>query len=74
MSKLLNVGELAPSSGLYRVTHYQHRMPHIVSVLKDTSLPRCNKCGEHVTFEYLDGKASDGNLNGDADFREAEEE
>src|SRR4051794_21050117 len=35
----LPAGSKAPHSGIYRVYHYQHRMPHSVIILKDDELP-----------------------------------
>ncbi len=70
MPQILKAGEPAPADGLYRVSHYQHRLPHLVSVIGGTLLPLCNKCGGHVRFELIgpDGRA-DG-LSSDFDFRE----
>ena len=52
----LQAGTKAPRSGIYRVYHYQHRMPHSVIVLKDDLLPPCRYCGERVEFvELMDG-------------------
>ena len=44
-------GDVAPHSGIYRVHHYAHRMPHSVIVLDGTVLPKCKRCGENVRFE-----------------------
>lgn len=74
MSKILKAGERAPSDGIYRVTHYQHRMPHTVSVRKNTVLPRCQKCGEHVTYEYAGGRSQNRDLEMDADLRSKDRE
>jgi hypothetical protein len=61
----LAAGTKAPNSGVYRVYHYQHRMPHSVIVLKDDLLPMCHYCGDHVEFVEL----MDGDLAGsDYDF------
>jgi len=43
-------GAVAPRSGVYRVHHYAHRMPHFVIVTAGTVLPKCKRCGEKVRF------------------------
>lgn len=49
--KLYHVGEQVPQTGLYRVFHYQHRLPHDVVMLKGELCPACHKCGERVLFK-----------------------
>jgi hypothetical protein len=39
-----------PATGLYRVFHYQHRMPHDAMMKRGELFPACNKCGERVLF------------------------
>ncbi len=68
MSKVLKVGDKAPSDGLYRVIHYQHRLPHTVSIRKDVHLPACRKCGDHVTFELVGTEGNGNELRSDSDF------
>ena len=60
-------GETAPTSGVYLVRHYQHRLPHEVTILKDEPFPRCRRCGAQVTFELLREAVS---LDDDIDLRE----
>jgi hypothetical protein len=43
-------GAVAPRSGVYRVHHYAHRMPHLVIITAGTLLPECKRCGRKVTF------------------------
>lgn len=43
-------GAIAPRSGVYKVHHYAHRMPHLVIVIAGTVLPRCKRCGDKVRF------------------------
>jgi hypothetical protein len=43
-------GAIAPRSGVYRVHHYAHRIPHLVTVTAGTALPRCKRCGDKVRF------------------------
>jgi hypothetical protein len=46
-------GQERPESGIYRVHHLQHRLPHEVTLLSGKRFPRCSKCGEAVSFELL---------------------
>jgi hypothetical protein len=62
-------GSAAPASGVYLVRHYQHRLPHEVTVLQGDLLPRCNKCGQQVVFELLREAVR---LADDVDLREPE--
>ncbi len=43
-------GAIAPRSGVYRVHHYAHRMPHLVTISAGTVLPECKRCGGKVRF------------------------
>lgn len=43
--------EKVPQTGLYRVLHYQHRLPHSVVMRQGQHFPACNKCGERVSFK-----------------------
>jgi hypothetical protein len=40
-------------SGIYKVIHSKHRLPHEVTLLKGESFPRCSKCGSAVEFKLL---------------------
>ncbi len=44
---------MARRSGLYRVYHYKHRLPHEVFVPEGTVFPVCKKCGDMVQFAPL---------------------
>ena|SRR5438105_12375310 len=46
-------GEVVPKSGIYKVTHTQHRLPHEVTVLSGQIFPPCAKCGNAVIFKLL---------------------
>jgi hypothetical protein len=39
-----------PQTGLYRVFHYQHRLPHDAVIRKGEIFPACDKCGKRVMF------------------------
>ena len=62
-------GSAAPTSGVYLVRHYQHRLPHEVTILKSEVFPRCNKCGDQVIFEIAHDATE---IADDADLREPE--
>lgn len=40
-------------TGIYRVHHDNHRLPHEVTLLRGESFPRCSQCGSAVEFELL---------------------
>jgi YjzC-like protein len=46
-------GETAPESGIYRVVHHAHRLPHDVTIEKGMTFPECGRCGDHARFVYL---------------------
>jgi hypothetical protein len=46
-------GEQIAESGIYRVIHKAHRLPHEVTLLRDQLFPRCAKCRDEVKFELV---------------------
>jgi hypothetical protein len=44
-----------PESGIYRVIHAAHRLPHSVTLFMGDIFPRCAKCADLVMFELLHG-------------------
>lgn len=58
-------GAIAPHSGVYRVHHYAHRMPHLVFVSAGTVMPECRRCGDKVTFSPILAAEP---INRDVDF------
>lgn len=46
-------GRKTEKSGVYRVYHYAHRLPHEVFIDGGTVLPPCRVCGELVQFAPL---------------------
>lgn len=46
-------GENIPQSGIYRVVHQKHRLPHEVTLLKDQQFPRCAQCQGAVIFKLV---------------------
>jgi hypothetical protein len=53
MAEQYKTGETVPHSGIYQVTHSEHRLPHEVTLLRANSFPPCSKCGNNVTFQLL---------------------
>jgi hypothetical protein len=45
-----SAGQWAPQTGIYRVIHYQHRLPHKVVMREGQRFPACNTCGKRVSF------------------------
>jgi hypothetical protein len=48
-------GEKIAQSGIYRVIHLNHRLPHEVTLLKDEEFPRCAQCQDAVQFQLVRG-------------------
>jgi YjzC-like protein len=48
-----NTGQTVPQSGIYRVTHAGHRLPHEVTLIAGEIFPRCSKCKDAVQFEAV---------------------
>lgn len=46
-------GTVIPASGIYRITHAAHRLPHEVTLLQGETFPKCQKCSDAVTFTLL---------------------
>lgn len=46
-------GEVVPCSGVYRVSHEEHRAEHDGILLKGQLFPACTVCGERVEFHLL---------------------
>jgi hypothetical protein len=51
--KKLKVGDEVPESGIYRVSHREHRVPHEVTLLKGERFPPCDKCDGAVLFKIV---------------------
>ena len=51
--KEFRTGETVPKSGIYRVTHKRHRLPHEVTLLGGQLFPRCSKCKDAVEFHVV---------------------
>jgi len=64
--KTYRSGQQVPQTGLFRVVHYQHRLPHNAVMRKDDRFPLCNKCGHRVAFSLSETVHA---LNADEDFK-----
>ncbi len=53
LNKTFGPADIAVESGVYRVAHTQHRLPHEVVVLRGDRFPRCAKCNGAVSFELF---------------------
>jgi hypothetical protein len=53
IKKQFRCGEKILESGIYRVVHNNHRLPHEVTLLRDQLFPRCTKCEDSVFFELV---------------------
>ena len=59
-------GSVIPESGIYRVIHARHRLPHEVTLVKGQQFPRCSKCESEVVFELVHPAPS---IQADRSFR-----
>jgi hypothetical protein len=50
---VFKTGATVPESGIYRVFHSAHRLPHEVTLFRGNFFPRCSKCQDEVVFELL---------------------
>jgi hypothetical protein len=46
-------GEQVRQTGLYRVSHRQHRPAHAAILWQGETFPHCRICGEAVSFQFL---------------------
>ena len=61
---IFRTGQTVPESGIYRVRHGDHRLPHEVTLLRDQVFPRCSKCADLVEFEPVALAATLGDRRG----------
>jgi hypothetical protein len=59
-------GSVIPESGIYRVIHARHRLPHEVTLVEGQQFPRCSKCQSDVVFELIHPAPS---IQADQSFR-----
>ncbi len=67
MTHKFSPGDEVPRAGIYRVVHYAHRVPHLVSIQAEGVFPPCRRCGDKVRFEPL-AEAEGAPLTSDVDF------
>ena len=67
--RLFNTGEPIEESGIYRVHHMAHRLPHEVSLFNGQAFPRCQNCKDAVTFELLHAAPAESDVLGADAFR-----
>jgi len=53
MVNLYKSADTIPESGIYRVVHAQHRLPHEVTLIGGQTFPPCAQCHEDVRFELV---------------------
>lgn len=51
MNEKYKPGERVPNSGVYRVTHDEHRLMHEATLLAGDRFPICKQCKRQVRFE-----------------------
>ncbi len=51
--EVYQTGQKVPESGIYKVMHAEHRLPHEVTLLKGAEFPRCSKCKGSVRFSTV---------------------
>jgi hypothetical protein len=52
-SRLFRTGEKIDASGMYRVYHAKHRVPHEVTLIRGEIYPCCERCDAAVRFKLL---------------------
>lgn len=50
---MFRTGQKVPESGIYKVLHTEHRLPHEVTLLRDSDFPSCSRCEQQVRFEII---------------------
>jgi hypothetical protein len=53
MITLYKSGDNIPETGVYKVLHAQHRLPHQVTLVEGQTFPPCARCHDEVRFELL---------------------
>ena len=53
MADLYKSADTIPESGIYRVVHAPHRLPHEVTLIGGQTFPPCAQCHEDVRFELV---------------------
>jgi hypothetical protein len=53
MAENYKTGQVVPYSGIYRVSHTEHRLPHEVTLLRANPFPPCSQCENNVNYQLL---------------------
>ena len=53
IAELYETGTVIPVTGIYRVVHSAHRLPHEALIIQGQRFPKCQKCGDVVFFELI---------------------
>lgn len=53
-------GDLVTVSGIYRIVHDRHRLPHECVLVVGQRFPDCRQCGQRVRFELILTREADG--------------
>lgn len=64
----MTTGAPVRESGIYRVSHPQHRLPEEVTLIRDQPFPRCSRCSEAVFYELARSAPSAGFHSGTTHF------
>ena len=59
-NRVFEHGETIPSTGLYSVTHSNHRLPREVTLRKGEAFPHCAACENPVTFVLIKAAPAEG--------------
>ncbi len=59
-------GQKVTASGIYRVSHDQHRHDHEVTLFSGEKFPACLQCGRRVRFQL---QRAAGPIEEDSDFK-----
>ncbi|HLK52708.1 MAG TPA: hypothetical protein VKU42_04585 [Candidatus Angelobacter sp.] len=64
-TRIYKPGQTVPRSGIYKVLHAEHRLPHRASFKAQEKFPQCGQCAAHVRFELvLAAKEEEENSSG----------
>jgi hypothetical protein len=53
IAELYETGAVIPVTGIYRVVHSAHRLPHEALIIQGQRFPKCQKCEDVVRFELI---------------------
>ena len=53
IAELYETGAVIPVTGIYRVVHSAHRLPHEALIIQGQRFPKCQRCEDAVFFELI---------------------